>query len=302
MPDLIANTDTLITDNGLDMSIWYTEVGAPHHGNCSGCFFGYPSSGVDVQGTSLTYNVIYMIKIYAMGYSHGVEKIFWYNYKDRGDSREYAEDHFGMKDYWGYPKPAYTACINLIRHVRGKTPAGINQLSGDIWVAEFKGSTEDCLVAWVYPAAEKDVDAGTLVSSRVITGVTDAVGTPQPYNGTTVHLGAVPVFITTSSGTSSVTAALQKGGSPVLRIFPCPFAPGSAIQFFLTEAGFVDIGIYNLSGRKIKTLLKGKSAPGSHSVSWNGKDALGRKVAAGLYLVQMQAADRVLREKIVVIK
>jgi len=49
--------------------------------------------------------------------------------------------------------------------------------------------------------------------------------------------------------------------------------------------------IYNLLGRKIRTLIDREQQPGYYSVHWDGKDMTGLEVASGLYLYIIQAGE-----------
>lgn len=102
------------------MPIWFTEVGAPLRGHTADHFFGYPSSNVEVPGFTDAQSVEYVIKLHVVALQEGVEKIFWYNYRDREVAREYAENHFGLVDYRGFPKPIYAAYMQLIDLLNGK--------------------------------------------------------------------------------------------------------------------------------------------------------------------------------------
>ena len=58
-------------------------------------------------------------------------------------------------------------------------------------------------------------------------------------------------------------------------------------------------GVYDLSGRVVRALQRGKLAAGSHRFDWNGRDEQGRKVPAGVYFVRLEATGRHLDSKLV---
>ena len=70
--------------------------------------------------------------------------------------------------------------------------------------------------------------------------------------------------------------------------YPNPFNPGTTIRFELPENGFVTIKIYDLTGRLVRTLVQEQKLAGIHSIQWNGTDETGQKVAAGVYLYQIE--------------
>lgn len=184
------------------MPIWFTEVGAPHQGNYPGGFFGYPSSGNQVGGLSRRGEVSFLIKMHVLALQAGVEKLFWYNYQDWGDRREYAEDHFGLRDYLGFPKPAYAAYVTLRRQLDGKTPGDVIRLPDDVSVSKFKGVAEDLFVIWRHASG-----LGELInvpwtafedglSETRIGSIVNAVGAPIRVAANGLSVGAEPVFVT----------------------------------------------------------------------------------------------------------
>jgi hypothetical protein len=74
-----------------------------------------------------------------------------------------------------------------------------------------------------------------------------------------------------------------------LRVKPNPLNPKADISFTLTQSGRVTIGIYDLRGRLIRTVLDESRTTGSQSVAWNGFDASQRRVASGRYYVRITA-------------
>jgi hypothetical protein len=182
---------------GRVLPLWVTEVGAPHQGNSPGAFFGYPKKKKVVRGLSNLESANYLIKFHVMSYQYGVEKVFWYNYRDRGPNRDYAEDHFGLIDFWGFPKPAYVAYVNLFQSVADKSVEQSIR-KDDILAYRFMGAGEDVIVAWLYPSAAKEVslaDLGVVSSKEVVIKITGAFGEPIEANVQKVELSAEPVFI-----------------------------------------------------------------------------------------------------------
>lgn len=84
--------------------------------------------------------------------------------------------------------------------------------------------------------------------------------------------------------------------------FPNPFNPTTTIKFYLTENALVELKIYTIQGRLIKTLVKGEMAGGNHQVQWDGKDNTGRPVASGVYIYRLQVNDFVQSRKMVLLR
>jgi len=84
-------------------------------------------------------------------------------------------------------------------------------------------------------------------------------------------------------------------------IYPNPLNPETNIAYALPEASRVRIELYNVLGQKIVTLLVAQMPAGDHSVRWNGRNSLGDKVGAGIYLCRMQAGEFVKTQKMTVL-
>jgi len=94
------------------------------------------------------------------------------------------------------------------------------------------------------------------------------------------------------------TGALN--GRHILTSRPNPANPGTTVSFTLPEAGSARVRVYDSGGRMITTLADGARAAGNHAVSWDGTDAVGRPVAAGVYYVRLQANGSTTDRKLVV--
>jgi hypothetical protein len=71
---------------------------------------------------------------------------------------------------------------------------------------------------------------------------------------------------------------------------PNPFNPRTTLRFELSQPARVDLTVYDLAGRRVKTLLESEpSQAGTFEMVWNGTDDLGLRVASGVYLVRMRA-------------
>ncbi len=74
--------------------------------------------------------------------------------------------------------------------------------------------------------------------------------------------------------------------------FPNPFNPETTINFALKDAGNVRVEIYNIKGKKVRTLMDGYLEADFHSIVWNGKDDGNKTVSSGIYFYKMKAGDK----------
>jgi len=81
------------------------------------------------------------------------------------------------------------------------------------------------------------------------------------------------------------------GGAPVLHpARPNPFRSATTVTFDLTRPGAVRLSVYDVSGRRVATLLNEVREAGSHNVPWSGRGDSGNSLPAGLYFVRLDAA------------
>jgi hypothetical protein len=80
---------------------------------------------------------------------------------------------------------------------------------------------------------------------------------------------------------------------------PNPFRGPTLIPFALPNDGRVEVTVYDAAGRRVRTLVSGHLPAGSHGARWDGRDAGGRPVAAGVYFVRL-ATDAGKRSRTVV--
>ncbi len=80
-----------------------------------------------------------------------------------------------------------------------------------------------------------------------------------------------------------------------LRLAASPNPASGAMRFAMTlpRAGHVSLAIYDLTGRRVATLVKGERAAGSHRVVWDGIASDGRAAAAGVYLARLVQGSEV---------
>ncbi len=73
-------------------------------------------------------------------------------------------------------------------------------------------------------------------------------------------------------------------------IYPNPFNPVTTISLALPEAGPVQVRVYDLQGRLVRTLVDGSRPAGEFDVQWFGRDDQGRSVASGTYFCRLRGA------------
>ncbi len=83
---------------------------------------------------------------------------------------------------------------------------------------------------------------------------------------------------------------------------PNPFNPSTEIRFAVATAGRVDLAVYDLTGRRIRTLVAASLPAGEHAVRWDGDDENGAPLASGLYLYRVTAGGQSQMRKMMLVK
>jgi hypothetical protein len=84
--------------------------------------------------------------------------------------------------------------------------------------------------------------------------------------------------------------------------YPNPFNPSTTIQYYVPKPGNVEVNIYDIQGRLVKSISKSVQQAGLHSMEWNSQSNSGISVASGTYFCQVLFNGSSLVKKLVLIK
>jgi len=145
---------------------------------------------------------------------------------------------------------------------------------------------------------------------------------PLPYF-VSIPYSATPVQVVAGGETSGIDFALEIGAledivtTPVESqvdgqslpkqfslspSYPNPFNPATKLEFSLPRTSQVDLAVYDLLGRRVRTLVKGELQAGDHSSSWDGKDGRGAVLPSGIYIIRLEANNHAQVTKVTFIK
>ncbi|UCC12789.1 MAG: aminotransferase class I/II-fold pyridoxal phosphate-dependent enzyme, partial [candidate division WOR-3 bacterium] len=128
--------------------------------------------------------------------------------------------------------------------------------------------------------------ASTIASELENYGFRVRVGWGMPYHirVSTGTLEEMTAFIT---ALEEIYTQLPKGGTPTTfglnRVHPNPFSSQCTISFTTFGREKTSLTVYDISGRKVATLVNAVLGMGDHTIAWDGRDVMGRRVAAGRY-------------------
>ncbi|RKZ06028.1 hypothetical protein DRQ32_11680 [bacterium] len=83
---------------------------------------------------------------------------------------------------------------------------------------------------------------------------------------------------------------------------PNPFNPRVTLSYSLSTASTVELRVYDVRGRVVKTLISGRQTAGDHSTTWSGKDDAGRAVASGVYFARFEGDGVIQSQRMVLLK
>ena len=117
------------------------------------------------------------------------------------------------------------------------------------------------------------------------------------------------VYLVAAQSSGGVTAVQEEGdqsGAPqkfALDLnYPNPFNSSTTIRYRIEEPGRVRLEIFDVQGKKVKTLAHGYTGLGVYQVEWDGADARGKPVATGVYIVRLQKGTVSLFHKMLLLK
>ena len=98
------------------------------------------------------------------------------------------------------------------------------------------------------------------------------------------------------------TETALPGAFVLYQNYPNPFNPITTLHYDLPENSYVNVTVYDMLGRAVKTLVNSTQDAGFKSVVWNAANDYGNPVSAGVYLYQIRAGDFVQTRKMVLLK
>ena len=88
-----------------------------------------------------------------------------------------------------------------------------------------------------------------------------------------------------------------------LDVFPNPTNPSATIRYTLDKNSSVGIALFDVRGRRVRTIFEGTKPAGRHTLRFDGLDDAGRTVASGVYYVRLMADDgRTGGDRVVIVR
>jgi len=153
--------------------------------------------------------------------------------------------------------------------------------------------TPDSLLNWS-AVAGKFVDCQWLDSLKLF----QVSVNPDTFGVDTIYIivtdgefqidAVITVVVNLSTGLNNNTIELPKTYA-LKQNYPNPFNPTTIIPYDISQESHVDIRIYDIRGREVVSLIRGRQPANHYRISWDGRDKHGNPVASGVYLYRMVA-------------
>jgi hypothetical protein len=103
-------------------------------------------------------------------------------------------------------------------------------------------------------------------------------------------------------GTASAIEDTPRLSTRLEQNVPNPFNPATTIRFAIAAPARVDLVIYDVAGRRVRTLVAGHRPPDTYKVTWDGTDDRGARVASGIYFYRLTTGRFAQTRKMVLLK
>ena len=126
-----------------------------------------------------------------------------------------------------------------------------------------------------------ETNGGNSIESDWTVFVTDEIDTTWASEIRFLSIDASPV-LSVEGNQLPIQFALHQN-------YPNPFNPTTNIKYDLPKDSFVQISIYDITGRKIKNLVSGMQFAGKRQTRWDATNEKGENVSGGMYIYILDA-------------
>jgi hypothetical protein len=145
---------------------------------------------------------------------------------------------------------------------------------------------------------------GNLIAAEPDTGFDDvgAAGSYYKLSAVDIHDNESPFALLGPGSTTDV------GGAPLSHALafaaprPNPARARTVLSFALPVGGAATLAVYDMVGRRVRTVSSGRMEAGEHSLAFDLRDDDGRQIPSGLYFVRLEAAGRALVRRLAILK
>ena len=88
----------------------------------------------------------------------------------------------------------------------------------------------------------------------------------------------------------------------LLQNYPNPFNPSTTIEYTLPKSGDVELKIFDINGKLVRTLENSFKETGYYKTVWDSKNETGQVVASGAYIYQVRSGNTAISKKMIYLK
>jgi flagellar hook assembly protein FlgD len=101
----------------------------------------------------------------------------------------------------------------------------------------------------------------------------------------------VTLEVTGGSDTPVDVTSGPGGDANLVAVHPNPFGARTAVSFSMAQPGAALLELFDVAGRRVRSIWARALDSGEHTLLWDGRDADGRRAPAGVYFFRLQAPD-----------
>jgi hypothetical protein len=113
---------------------------------------------------------------------------------------------------------------------------------------------------------------------------------------------SAPISVIVSRSVSVDNEQALPGDFNLMQNYPNPFNAQTVIAFTMASPGIVNLSVFDVAGRLVRTLSTGELDYGNHQIIWNGKDNRGNDVASGVYFYRLTAGEKSIIKRMVLLR
>jgi len=185
----------------------------------------------------------------------------------------------------------------------GSIMVGYNRFSNPFYATGFIWTASTGLVDVEDFLTDNGVILDPSFDLRTLTGISDdgsvMVGVGQDVNYPYYNRS----FIIRIGGATSIASGAEAPAvTSRVRLWPNPTRGAATASIDLNGSEQVELAVYDTAGRLVRRLLDGSLASGRQELRWDGRDATGGDVPAGIYFYQLRAGTHRETHKLTIVR
>ncbi|MEJ2636480.1 MAG: S8 family serine peptidase [Calditrichia bacterium] len=126
----------------------------------------------------------------------------------------------------------------------------------------------------------------------------------DPASGTTALDLSLRIEVTDAAGLNAIASSVvQKAETfELFQNFPNPFNPATKIRYWVPEHGKITLTVFDILGKKVKTLVNREQPAGEYEVNWDGTDERQNKASTGVYFYRLGNGQQIVTRKMLLIR